>query len=436
MTGCFLDKAMTFSLCRRRSPAFRRLAGPMLRHGLLLLGLLRCVAGALAQGVLTPSATDLEKSPGAQLLDTLLPEKIAPLLAPVEFHPHLFYRFIYGDGIPATPTNHLKTVIQEISPGLLLDMGSHWSLDYTPTIRLYSNKQFPDSADQMVLLLGKTTYEDWGFNFSQSYSSTSSPLLQTEAITALVSYQTSLEAIRQLNSQWSAQMGLSQNFQTSSEGTINQDLRQWTVNAGLNDQLWSRFGAGISAAAGYDLITPGANMAFEQVQGTMNWRVKDKMSMTANAGAEITQLLGTELINPTFSGDPRLPALGADLGLAQPEPLGDSLLFPGRGDGQHHHQRRLASTIPQKLHLRPERRLHDRAVRRLRHRSGIPLPQRIDLAGRARACSADQGGFCPFCPGQSGQHFSETGHRFRLFLLRQLYLRLGRFCPEQHPGRI
>ena len=47
---------------------------------------------------------------------------------------------------------------------------------------------------------------------------------------------------------------------------------------------------------------PGANMASEQLQGTMNWRVKDKMSMTASVGLEVTQLLGAESVDPIFSG--------------------------------------------------------------------------------------------------------------------------------------
>ena len=296
-----MDKTITASQSRRPTRAKGR-GCAVFPPGLLLLGFLGGVTGALGQGVLTPSSADLEKSPGAQLLASLLPETIGPLLAPVEFHPHLFYRFIYGNAIPVSPTEHATTAIQEISPGLLLNLGSHWTLDYTPTIRLYSNKQFPDSTDESVVLSGKTIYQDWGFNLSQAYSSTSAPILETQALTQQENYSTVFQASRQLGSQLSAQAGLNQSILSTSEGAINQDVRQWTANAGLNDQFWSRFGVGVNGSAGYDLITPGANMAFEQVQGTMNWRVKDKMSMTATAGLEVTQLLGTELIDPIFSG--------------------------------------------------------------------------------------------------------------------------------------
>jgi hypothetical protein len=274
----------------------------VLPPALLLLSLVGCVTGALAQSILAPSSADLEKTPGAQLLASLVPEVISPLFAPSEFHPHLLYQFIYGDGIPASPGNHLKTVIQQISPGLLLTFGNHWSLDYTPTFFLYSNKQFQDSTAESATLSWRTTYQDWGFSFSQNYSSSSAPQAETQAPTDQENYGTAFSASRQLGSQLSAQLGVNQNIESTAVAAFNQDVRAWTVNAGLNDQFWARFGAGLNASAGYDLITPGANMTYEQAQGTMNWRVEDKMSMTVSAGLGVTQLLGAELIDPIFAG--------------------------------------------------------------------------------------------------------------------------------------
>ncbi|MGD0410923.1 MAG: hypothetical protein ABSC18_04410 [Verrucomicrobiota bacterium] len=310
----FLDKAITVHQIRRPTPAHCRRGGAVLGCGLLLLGFLGGGTGALAQGVLAPPSEPYERQAASQTLTTNQNGGIPPLagaavqapgpfqLGPLDFHPHLLYRFIYGDGIPTGPTNHYKTVIQEISPGLSLYWGSHWTLDYTPTLRMYSSKEFPDATDESVVLSGKTSYQDWGLSLSQVYSSSSAPLVETEALTEVENYLTVFQASRQLGSQLSAQLGLNQSFRFSSEGTISQDVRQWIATAGLNDQFWSRFGAGFNASAGYDLITPGANMAFEQAQGTMNWRVKDKLNMTASAGLEVTQLLGAEMINPIFNG--------------------------------------------------------------------------------------------------------------------------------------
>lgn len=131
---------------QRPAPAQSRPGGARLSLGLLLLPFLGTLSGARAQGVLTPPSEIYEKPAAAYALTTNVNVGIPPLAgAPArgpfqwgvwDFHPHLLYRFIYGDGIPAGPTNHYKTIIQEISPGLLLNMGDHWLLDYTPTFRL------------------------------------------------------------------------------------------------------------------------------------------------------------------------------------------------------------------------------------------------------------------------------------------------------------
>jgi len=310
----FLDKAITVHQIRRPTPAHCRRGGAVLGRGLLLLGFLGGVTGALAQGVLTPPSEPYERPAASLGLTTNVTGGIPPLagaavqargpfqLGPLDVHPHLLYRFIYGDGIPTGPANHLKTVIQEISPGLLLDWGSHWTLDYTPTLRLYSSKEFPNGNDESVLLTGKTSYEDWGFNLSQTYSSSSAPLVETEALTEMENYLTTFQASRQLGSQLSAQLGLNQSFRLSSVGTINQDIREWSISPGLNYQVWSRFGAGLSGSAGYDLITPGSDMAFERAQGTMNWQAGDKATLAAEAGLEVRQTQGAEMINPIFTG--------------------------------------------------------------------------------------------------------------------------------------
>jgi hypothetical protein len=309
-----LDKAMTVNQVRGPAPARGRRGCAVLRRGLPLLAFLGSVIGALAQGVLAPPSETYERPAVSQSLTTNAMIGIPPLagslvqasgpfqLGPVDVHPHLLYRFIYGNGIPAGPTNDVKTVIQEISPGLMLNWGSHWMLDYTPTLRLYSSKQFPDSTDEYAVLSGNTSYEDWGFHLSQTYSSSTAPLLETEAPTKQENYLTAFQASRQLGSQLSAEVGLNQSFRSSSEGTLNQDIHEWSISPALNYQVWSRFGVGLAGSAGYDLITPGSDMSFEQVQGTMNWQAGDKLSMNANAGLEVRQLLGAELINPIYGG--------------------------------------------------------------------------------------------------------------------------------------
>src|SRR6185295_14033381 len=84
----------------------------------------------------------------------------SPLMrvGPVAVRPHVFYRFSYGDGLASAGTNHSSSTIHELSPGVLLGLGDHWTLDYTPTLRFYSSKEFRDTLDHDVRLRGGTTY--------------------------------------------------------------------------------------------------------------------------------------------------------------------------------------------------------------------------------------------------------------------------------------
>lgn len=236
-----------------------------------------------------------------------IPQTLGPVqLGPVDFHPHLLYRFIYGDGIPVSPTNHLTTAIQEISPGLLLNVGSHWTLDYTPTLRLYSNPKFTDGTDENALLNGTTHYEDWTFGLSQAYIYTTEPQGETEALTQQASYATILTASRQLGSHLTAQWSVNQTITSTSENLgpttgISQDVHSWVLSSGLNYQTEYKLGFGINGSAGYDLISPGADIQFEQVQGTLNWQLAKKLSVVASAGMEVSQLMGAQLVDPTFS---------------------------------------------------------------------------------------------------------------------------------------
>ena len=107
---------------------------------------------------------------------------------PVDFHTHLLYRFLYGDGIPATANNKVATAMNEIYPGLLVNAGEHWSLDYTPSLHYYSTKLLQDAVNQSASLHGATTNEGWTLGFLQSYISTDEPEVEVAAQLKLETY--------------------------------------------------------------------------------------------------------------------------------------------------------------------------------------------------------------------------------------------------------
>jgi hypothetical protein len=213
------------------------------------------------------------------------------------FRPHPFYRFLYGNGILSNTNQAENTVINQISPGFLLDIGRHWTLDYTPTWTLYSNNHFQDTLDHAVTLTGGTSYEDWTFGLSQGFTLTSDPLVETATQTSQQTYSTAIKASYQFNSKMSTDLGLSQNIISADQF---ESSREWSTLDWLNYQFWPRLDVGVGAGFGYVSMQSGSNtnnvlsspdMTYEQLQSRVNWRATDKISFQVHAGGEDRQFL-------------------------------------------------------------------------------------------------------------------------------------------------
>jgi hypothetical protein len=225
-----------------------------------------------------------------------------PLWGPIDVHPHLFYSVIYGNGIESQPGQQSKTFINTVSPGLLFDFGSHWKLDYTPSYAIYSSPAFHNTLAESVLFSGVTAYEDWAFNFSQSYARSDDPLIETGTQTAQEAYGTTLGAAYQMSSELSLQFGASQIFSFSDQFD---NVRSWTGSSGLNYQVMPQLGMGILMSGGYNDVSAGSSMPFESIQGTMNFHPGKKLILTLSGGAEDMQFVhpgAPSLLTPVFSG--------------------------------------------------------------------------------------------------------------------------------------
>jgi hypothetical protein len=217
---------------------------------------------------------------------------------PIVFRPHPFYRFLYGNGIASDTSTHVNTVAQTVSPGLLFLLGPHWSLDYTPSWTTYSSHQLRDSLDHNVRLTGGTLYEDWILGFSQTYSKTTTPMVETGTQTEQEIYSTALGASHRINSGLSMDLALNQNLNFTPQF---QSWKEWSTMDWLNYQFWPRLSAGLGTGGGYDKVDTGADMTFEQFQARVQWRALDKLAIEAHGGAEIRQFRTAgagDLVNP------------------------------------------------------------------------------------------------------------------------------------------
>ncbi len=253
--------------------------------------------------LLTPASMQQFETNGMVFLPTGYAAEREAQISPfhwgtVVMRPHLFYRFTEGSGIPAAGTNHVATAIYEFSPGLLFEIGRHWTLDYTPTWRFFSNSKFQDTLDHSVTLTGGTTYEDWVLGLVQRVEMSSAPLVETGMQTDQEIYSTGLNASYRFNSKMSADLALNQRFVSSSGFN---SFREWSTLNWLNYQFGRGLHAGIGAGFGYVAVETGSDMAYEQLQGRINWRVTDKIGFEVHGGVENRQfLMGgvSDLISP------------------------------------------------------------------------------------------------------------------------------------------
>ncbi len=218
------------------------------------------------------------------------------------FRPHASYQFVYSDGMQAGPGAEERSIIQTLAPGLSVDFGKHWTLDYTPSLRFYSNDAFRDSVDHSASLVGRFRYEDWVFGFSQSFSQTDSTLVETATQTKQESYVTMLTAACQLNEKFSTEMSAQQSFNFVE---AQQDSRSWTVSDWLNYQAAKRLFFGVGGSVSYVNLdsTTSPDQVSETLQARIQWRPTEKLSFSVNGGLECRQILDeaySDPINPIF----------------------------------------------------------------------------------------------------------------------------------------
>jgi hypothetical protein len=268
----------------------------------------RALAGqVIANAVVQPQVVTLDQQDQPNEMDVFTPAGETPVstlpeifrYGQLQLRPHADYTFLYGTGLQNVPGDQQESIVQELSTGILMNLGRHWTVDYTPTFQFYSNSKFKDSVNHAATLTGGVAYEDWVFSLTHNSEFTSSPLVETGSQTDQSLHTTSLGASHPINSRLSVDFGLSQNI-TLVSGL--QDSYDWSTMEWLNYIFGPRLNIGIGAGGGYVLVDESSqgnaqfggqsgngNQYYEQLQGRLNWRATQKISFQINAGFEDRQ---------------------------------------------------------------------------------------------------------------------------------------------------
>lgn len=209
----------------------------------------------------------------------------------VSFHPHLAYSMLYGTGIAYGPGRQDDTFLNTVSPGITIDLGPRWSLDYTPSLLFYSSEFYSDTLDHAVTLRGAANAGNWAFNLGYSYASTSTPLIETAAQTDQETHSANLGADCQVSEKTSLELGLSQLLRFTQSYT---DSYTWSTTDWLDYQWQPRLAVAVGVSLAYDLLDPGTDMTSQRILGRIRGRTEHKLSYTLQGGLELRQFLDTD----------------------------------------------------------------------------------------------------------------------------------------------
>lgn len=198
--------------------------------------------------------------------------------------PHAVYDWTYGNGLQAAPGEPRNSTFQQFAPGLLADLGDHWTIDYTPTWSFYSNPAFRNSVDESVNLMGAVVAGEWAFTLAQSYASTAELLVETAAQTQQRTDGTTVTASRSLSPQMQYQATFIQNLQSASGGY--QSSADWSLQQGIQYRLATGVVLNPTALFGYTDIVGGNPMDYARVRASANWMPDTKLTLEVHAGAE------------------------------------------------------------------------------------------------------------------------------------------------------
>lgn len=267
---------------------------------------------AATSGITTGAAADTQVV--AQGTAATLPGLVTGELlqwADVHVRTHVTYQFLDGTGVLSSPGQSGNVITHTLNPGLTIALGSHWTLDYEPSLVFYSSGRFQNSFDQSISLNGGTTYGNWRLGLSQGYSMSDQPQVETASQTSLQSYSVGLSASYDFNNNWSLDMnaGASFSFVDQSQSKTNffaplSDSQSYFASGWMNYQFNPKIAVAAGLSGGYSDQSGGFSSVDEQLLGRVILRPGEKLSISVDGGVENQEFLnsgGTELWNPIMA---------------------------------------------------------------------------------------------------------------------------------------
>ncbi len=209
-------------------------------------------------------------------------------LGPVRVHPHPLYRFMYSDGLQTRPGHPQSSYITRAAAGVGFVSGQ-WTVDYTPVWVHYTNQDFRSTWDHFVSAKAAVTRADWSATFSEIFSSTKDPLVETARQTGIRVSTTTIGATLELGNRLSFESTVSQNLNFI-QGLP--DWYQWDVMEAVHYRVLASLDTSVGVTTGYLAMYKSADTAFVRPHLQLSWNPSQKLSVMLRGGVEERKYLG------------------------------------------------------------------------------------------------------------------------------------------------
>ena len=237
----------------------------------------------------------------------------------LHLHERASYQFLYSTGIHSQPGRSEDTFTHTLTPGLTLDLGPHVTLDYSPSIRFFSERNFHNTVDHAASLVGSLQYGDWSFGLSQLFSATDEPMVQTSGQTQQTTFTTGLSAGYHLSDKMTLQTGAGVTLMylgsstnsfvgsgTNTQPSQLSDSQTYYASENLDYAFNERLSTGVGITADYAEQASGFRIVDQDLHGNLAWHPGDKLNAAITVGVQHRQILtagSSGSWNPTFSAN-------------------------------------------------------------------------------------------------------------------------------------
>jgi len=212
-------------------------------------------------------------------------------LGPFDLRPSLRYGVLNGTGVLSGPGREDATWQHTIAPGIVINAGDHWSVSYSPSIRIFTEDEYDDTVDHTVALNGSATYQNWRFRLNHATAITSDPLIETAQQTDQTTHSTGIGATWAFRPQGVLDFFIAQNIRLTDSHT---DVHSWSSQNWYHYAFRPRLNLGLGVGFGYDMVEPGTDMVSERINVRASGPLGDKFSYAISAGTELRQFIDSD----------------------------------------------------------------------------------------------------------------------------------------------